>query len=160
MNENDVKKAVLAEYPAMYRLALSIVRNADDAMDVVQESVYKAITGAGAVRDASRIHAWLMTVTQRTAIDSLRSIRHEIVTDEAEMPETGVNDTYEDTDLLRAMETLNERERSAVVMRYFEGLKIREVAAALKLNVNSTKTLLRRALAKMKLSLGDDAPRE
>ncbi|MEI3526183.1 MAG: sigma factor [Eubacteriales bacterium] len=42
-------------YEAMYRLAYSYVRNEEDALDIVQESVYKAIKNAGKVQQEAYI---------------------------------------------------------------------------------------------------------
>lgn len=145
----SMKEAVLREYPDMYRLAYSIVRNKDDAMDVVQDSVYKAMTGGNGVKEGS-VHSWLMTVTSRTAIDLLRKKDREVSTDEDEMPVVSTEDRYEDTDLSRALGCLNPKERSAVSLRYFEDMKIGDVAKAMSINENSAKTLLYRAIAKMR----------
>ena len=42
----QVERALLDLYPSLYRLAYSYVKNPDDAMDIVQESAYKAILRA------------------------------------------------------------------------------------------------------------------
>lgn len=45
--QSKVEKEVLNSYEMMYRIAFSYVHNPDDAMDIVQESAYKAIYNAG-----------------------------------------------------------------------------------------------------------------
>ena len=42
----QVEELIFDSYESMYRMAYSYVRNEDDAMDIVQESAYKAIKGA------------------------------------------------------------------------------------------------------------------
>ena len=54
MKYPDISKAVeqeiLASYDKLYRLAFSYVKNEQDAMDVVQESVYKAMKNASQIK--------------------------------------------------------------------------------------------------------------
>ena len=55
MKYPDISKAVeqeiLASYEKLYRLAFSYVKNEQDAMDVVQESVYKAMKNASQIKE-------------------------------------------------------------------------------------------------------------
>ena len=48
-NAQQVEELILSSYEAMYRLAYSYVGNEDDAMDIVQESAYKAIKNAPSI---------------------------------------------------------------------------------------------------------------
>ena len=57
--QEQVEQQILADYPSLYRLAFTYVKNPDDAMDVVQESVYKAILGAPKLRSEGAIKSWL-----------------------------------------------------------------------------------------------------
>ena len=62
-------------------------------------------------------------------------------------------DTYADLDLQRAMEKLPLSYRSIIVLRFFEDLKIEEVAEVLDVNVNTVKTRLYKALEKLRLEI-------
>ena len=59
MKYPDISKAVeqeiLASYEKLYRLAFSYVKNEQDAMDVVQESVYKAMKNASQIKEKKYI---------------------------------------------------------------------------------------------------------
>ena len=61
MKYPDISKAVeqeiLASYEKLYRLAFSYVKNEQDAMDVVQESVYKAMKNASQIKEKKYIKA-------------------------------------------------------------------------------------------------------
>ena len=48
--QKKVEEMVLDSYEAMYRLAYTYVRNEEDALDIVQESVYKAIKHSSSVK--------------------------------------------------------------------------------------------------------------
>lgn len=152
----QVEEQVLLLYPAMYRLAFTYVKNRDDAMDVVQESACKAIAGADALKSGGASRSWLFRITVNAALDVLRRRGRE--TAAQELPETGREDAYRDLDTLRALDTLDERERTVVVLRFFEDLKLQEIADVTGENLNTVKTVLYRSLKKLKIRLTEGGP--
>ena len=152
----QVEEQVLLLYPAMYRLAFAYVKNRDDAMDVVQESACKAIAGADALKSGGASRSWLFRITVNAALDILRRRGRE--TAAQELPETGRDDAYRDLDTLRALDALDERERTVVVLRFFEDLKLQEIADVTGENLNTVKTVLYRSLKKLKIRLTEGGP--
>lgn len=152
----QVEEQVLLLYPAMYRLAFAYVKNRDDAMDVVQESACKAIAGADALKSVGASKSWLFRITVNAALDVLRRRGRE--TAAQELPETGREDAYRDLDTLRALDALDERERTVVVLRFFEDLKLQEIADVTGENLNTVKTVLYRSLKKLKIRLTEGGP--
>lgn len=108
--QKKVEEQVLDSYEAMYRLAYTYVRNEEDALDIVQESVYKAMKGAGSVKGEAYIKTWLWRIVMNTAVDFIRKNRREISVDA--FSETGREDIYRDFDTLDALKVLDERERA------------------------------------------------
>ena len=149
--QQEVEEEILRSYQMLYRLAYTYVKNPDDAMDVVQESVYKAIQNASGVRSRGAIKGWLCRIVANTALDSLRSRAREVPVDQ--VPETGREDTYQDLDTLRALERLEVRERTVVVLRFFEDMKLQDIALATGENLNTVKTILYRSLKKLRIQL-------
>lgn len=149
--QQEVEEEILRSYQMLYRLAYTYVKNPDDAMDVVQESVYKAIQNASGVRSRGAIKGWLCRIVANTALDFLRSRAREVPVDQ--VPETGREDTYQDLDTLRALERLEERERTVVVLRFFEDMKLQDIALATGENLNTVKTILYRSLKKLRIQL-------
>ena len=64
-------------------------------------------------------------------------------------------DKYEDIDLQRALDQLPEKYRTIIVLRYFEDMKIGDIAQILDENENTIKTRLYNALAKLKISISE-----
>ena len=149
--QQQVEAEILASYPSLYRLAFTYVKNADDAMDVVQESVYKSISTASGVRSPAAIRAWLCRITVNTALDLLRRREREVPADA--LPDSGREDRYPDTDTLRALDSLDPKERAVIVLRFFEDRKLQEIAAILDENLSTVKTILYRSLKKLKVQL-------
>lgn len=58
---------MLVSYESLYHLAYSYVKNESDAMDVVQESAYKAIKNAGSLKRKDYIRTWLFRIVINTS---------------------------------------------------------------------------------------------
>ena len=149
--QQKVEDQILDNYEAMYRLAYSYVRNEEDALDIVQESVYKAIKNAGKVQQEAYIRTWLWRIVMNTAGDLIRSRKNETGLEEA--GETGKEDTYQDFDTLEALNILEPREKAVIVLRFFEDQKLEDIARTLQENTNTVKTILYRSLKKLRVEL-------
>ena len=152
----QVERALLDLYPSLYRLAYSYVKNPDDAMDIVQESAYKAILRAEDMKNIETIKSWLCRIVVNTALDSLRVRRRD--TGLENLPDTGKEDAYEDADLLQALDGLDERERTVVTLRYFEDMKLSDIVNVTGENLSTVKSLLYRSLKKLKIKLAEGEP--
>ena len=151
---HQVEAAILNSYEKMYRIAYSYVRNEDDALDIVQDSAYKAMKYADSVKNKHYIETWLCRIVINCAIDFIRKNKKEILSDiPQDFDKTGTTDIYSDFDTLEALQVLNETERAIIILRFFEDKKIDDIATILDLNVNTTKTLLYRSLKKLKIEL-------
>ena len=149
--QQKVEDQILDNYEAMYRLAYSYVRNEEDALDIVQESVYKAIKNAGKVQQEAYIRTWIWRIVMNTAVDLIRSRKNETGLEEA--GETGKDDTYQDFDTLEALKILEPREKAVIVLRFFEDQKLEDIARTLQENTNTVKTILYRSLKKLRVEL-------
>ena len=149
--QQKVEDQILDNYEAMYRLAYSYVRNEEEALDIVQESVYKAIKNAGKVQQEAYIRTWIWRIVMNTAVDLIRSRKNETGLEEA--GETGKEDTYQDFDTLEALKILEPREKAVIVLRFFEDQKLEDIARTLQENTNTVKTILYRSLKKLRVEL-------
>lgn len=150
--EKLVVQYTLEYKEALYRLAYSYTKNESDALDVVQESIYKALASLEQLREPSYIKTWMYRIVVNTALDYIRKNKKYIY-DENLMIDEGKSDRYEDMDLKEALEALEEPYQSIVKLRYFEDLKINEIASVLGENENTIKTRLYKALKKLKVQI-------
>ncbi len=148
---NQVEAEILASYESLYRLAYSYVKNPDDAMDVVQDSICKAMAHAEDIRNTDTIKGWLCRIVVHTALDQLRRRSREIPTDQ--LPEQVQEDHYADTDLHRLLEKLTDQEKTIIILRFFEDMRLQDIAAATGEKLNTVKSLLYRSLKKLKIEL-------
>lgn len=141
----------------VYRLAYSYVKNQEDALDIVQDSIYKAFKSIGLLKDVEAVKSWFYTIVVNTSLDFLRKHKNvQPVEDELlEFYSPGTEDIYQDIDLERTLDDLPYKYRSIILLRYFEDLKIEEVAEVLGENVNTIKTRLYQALQLLRVKMSD-----
>lgn len=151
--EELINKKLLNDYDKLYRLAYSYLRNEADAMDIVQESAYKAIKGSKNVREESYISTWIYRIVLNTALDFIRKKKKEVVGVEDYLLE--YEDHYEDFDIMNSLRILEEKDRTVIILRFFEDMKIADIAQVMEENVNTIKTRLYRALKKLRVKLED-----
>lgn len=158
MNDNNsicklIEKEILQSYESMYRLAYTYVHNENDAMDIVQDSVYKAIKNASKVKDPAYIKTWIWRIVINTALDFIRFQKKIVPLDESY--EAPIEDHYKDFDARNALNTLTSKEKSIIVLRYFEDKKLEEIAEILDMNLNTIKSMLYRSLKKLRIELSE-----
>jgi RNA polymerase sigma-70 factor (ECF subfamily) len=137
---------------AVYRVAISVVRDPALAEDVVQETVIKAWQALGTLRAEGSERAWILRIAHNTAVSTLRRIRDE-ATDPQLLPEGTdrrdpgrlVEGRSDLAALRRALDGLDELSRSIVVLRDVEGMSYQLIAEALDVPVPTVKTRLLRA---------------
>lgn len=152
-NEEIIQEALVRNYDKYYKVAYSYVHNEADAMDIVQESAYKAILKSDTLRTPEFVNTWLYRIVINEACTMLRKIKGEF--SEIEENQVGYEDTYANMDLHQALENLSEQERTLIVLRYFEDKKLDEIAEILELNINTVKSRLYRVCDKLKLELAE-----
>ncbi|WML57111.1 RNA polymerase sigma factor [Neobacillus sp. PS2-9] len=67
----------------IYRLAFSYVKNKEDALDVVQESIQKAILKIDSLKDQQKLKSWFYRIVVNKSLDFLRKHRRVNVMDDA-----------------------------------------------------------------------------
>jgi len=157
------RELVLEHSHAMFRLAWRLTSDESAAEDIVQEAFIKAWRKLGNFRMESSFKSWLHRITVNTAMDYLRkqSRRKQFETAEpewepglksAEMPSHDIQiDIRKQTEA--AMMDLSEIERSALLLKHFEGHSINEIAQILEITTGACKQTIFRAVKKMRIAL-------
>lgn len=141
-------------------VAFLILRDPDEASDVLAETLVTAWRKAGNLRDPAALRAWLLRVATNRALSRrraeartvhLRAVREPVVEDAS----TAIAAR---TALADAVGELPPRMRAAVALRYHADLSVAEVAAALGTSQNTVKTQLRTALGRLREALAERPP--
>jgi RNA polymerase sigma-70 factor, ECF subfamily len=143
----------------IYRTAFVYLKNQSDALDVVQETAYRSFKSIKNLKEPEYFKSWLIRIAISCAIDLLR-MQKNVVQLKPEFQEFISGDVNEDIDLEMTVrdliERLNEDEKSVIILRFYEGLTIKEVSETLDIPLGSAKTVLYRALNKLRKDLKGD----
>lgn len=155
VSEKEVEAYLIEKQFMHYRLAYSYVRNQEDALDIIQEASYKAIVHIDSLKSIHQIKPWFCRILINTALDFLRKRKRLLVMDEETMAafDNGSEDRYEDIDLQQALREMPDQYRSILILRFFEDLKIEEIADILNENINTVKSRLYRSLKMLRLEI-------
>jgi RNA polymerase sigma-70 factor (ECF subfamily) len=161
------RELVEAHKRTVYYLAIDLCGNHFDAEDLSQEVFIRAYRGIGRFRGGAKLSSWLHRITVNAYIDSQRKKSPKVVSltdDDGEEcdpvdtepqrvggdPEQKVSSARITEHIERALEALSEMEKAAFVMRHYHDMPIREISAALGVAEGTVKSLLFRAVRKLR----------
>jgi RNA polymerase sigma-70 factor (ECF subfamily) len=145
------------EQTRIYRLAYSYVGNEQDALDIMQTAMIKALT-ASPMKEPQYLRTWVYRIVVNTAIDWLRARRRLVPVEDAFFDDLSAGqDPPADTDLQRSLDALPTEYRTIVTLRFFEELKLEEIAEITGLNLNTVKSRLYRALQLLRVEMEDES---
>lgn len=141
----------------MLRMCILQLRDRGLAEDAVQDSFCKAYLHLKDFRGECSEKTWLMRIAVNTCRDYRRRawLRHVQVSDEVEalLPCAQASSPDPEGAVLDAVMHLPAREREAVLLRYYQQMKVSEVARALGVPENTAASRLSRARAKLRTRL-------
>ena len=140
---------------SFYRIAYSYVKDREDALDIVQDAVERALVKLPGLRDEARIKPWFCRILVNRSIDCLRRRRGSETVDESLPAPDETGERAEALALYAAVSKLPPKYRTVVVLRFFEDMKLQEVAEASGCNLNTAKSRLYKALELLRFELGD-----
>jgi len=154
---------------SVFRLAYRMTGNEHDAEDVVQETFLRAYKQLKNYESRSSFSTWLYRIASNYTLDLIRmrkrhADKHDSDSEEgrpildelaatAPAPDRLLFSNQVKDRVAAAMEELSDLERSAFVLRHFEGLSIEEIGGMLGTSLNATKHSIFRAVQKLRKRL-------
>ena len=154
---------------SVFRLAFRMTANEFDAEDVVQETFLRAYKQLDSYESRSSFSTWLYRIAANYSLDLIRSRkRHasrralesseeEDLLDSIKATDPSQDRIYYSTQVKQRLEAalalLTDQERTAFLLRHFEGKSIEEIGAILGLGVSATKNSIFRAVRKVREAL-------
>ena len=139
---------LMEEYgSSLLRMSALYLKSADLAQDAVQETFLKAYRHLSAYRGDSSEKTWLTAICINVCRDMLRTpwFKHQSRMDMDQLPEKPAAFAFPDDTVLTEVMGLPAKYREVILLRYYEGLKLKEVAGALRLSVGKVRNRLDKA---------------
>ena len=149
---------------AIYRAAYRITSNAADADDVVQETFLRAYRAIERYDGRASFTTWIHRIAINCSLDLIDSRKRRDARNAGEedlatiastsaAPDRIVHGLEMQRAVAQAMERLSGNERTAFVLRHFEGMPLEEIGAILGTQINATKNTVFRAVKKLREQL-------
>ena len=137
-------------YADVYRFALSLTRNPDDACDLTQQVYATAAARIDQLRERSKAKSWLFTTLYREFLKSrARAIRQPLAAEEQidrlEDPGGGGEQQAAHTELREALLRLEESQRTILSLFYMDQISYKEISAILEIPIGTVMSRLARA---------------
>lgn len=130
----------------LYKTAFLIIHNQEQALDIVGETILKGFRSIRKLKEPEYFKSWLTRILINIAKDCYREYPETENIDEIQVSKEGSNMSIEEKmDLNRAVNHLPDRYRTVIVLKYFDEMKISEIAYIMGIPEGSVKAYLYRA---------------
>lgn len=143
---------ILENQTRFYRLAYSYVQDRQNALDVVQNAICRALEGCFALKNPAALKTWFYRILVNESLQYLRKQKREAPLS-AEIADTLVytEPAYEaDGAVYAAVMRLPEAMKTVVLLRYYEDLPLRQIAEVTGAPLSTVKTRLYTALQRLR----------
>ncbi|WP_088102878.1 sigma-70 family RNA polymerase sigma factor [Halalkalibacter urbisdiaboli] len=136
----------------IYRMAYVYVKNKDDALDVVQEVAYQSFKKINTLKKPEYFKTWLMKITMNCATNVVRKNKKvvHLKPEYEEFIRTENEDIPLSISLQDLIEALEEDEKSIVLLRFYHNYTFKEISELLEIPLGTAKSVLYRALDKLR----------
>lgn len=131
----------------LYKMAFLYVKDEQDALEVIHETVYRAFLNIEKLKKAKFFNTWITRILINVSIDFLKGKGKNQMLDESTpiIKEKCEISTEEKLDLYNAIDLLNDNYKTVIIMMYFNDMKIKDISKVMETPENTVKTYLRRA---------------
>ena len=142
-----------------YRIALTYSKNEDAALDIVQEAIVKALNNINKLKKEEYVKTWFYRILINECLQHIKKSKrisiYEFQDIESQI-EWNDDISINGIDMYKYIESLDSKLRTVIILRYFEDMKIEEIAKITKTNVNTVKSRLYKALQVLKKCIDND----
>jgi RNA polymerase sigma-70 factor (ECF subfamily) len=151
-------------YRRVYNFCAYRINNHHDTEDLVSTVFEKVITKYGTYRSSDvPLEAWIITIAKNVVNDYFRQKKKRayiplefVNVAAAGQPEEILITSENNAELMRALNTLNEKERTIIAMKFAAGLKNVDIASIMSLGESNVGAIIHRSLKKMRRVLEGD----
>ncbi len=156
---NEIIPFIKENQERFYRFAYRYMKNQDASVEVVQEAVVKALEKLHTLRNKEYLKTWFYRILINECLSSIRKNKKLVYLDEFDEM-SYIDDTFDKkltaSSLFNAIDNLAPKYKTIVLLRFYEDMMLSDIAEVLKINVNTVKSRLYRALDLLKKDLENE----
>lgn len=129
----------------LYRTAFSYLKNEGDALEAIQEVTYRAYKNIKTVKEPAYFKTWLIRIMMNYCLDVIKKTKREVLEERIFITQ-GVTEDFTFLEVEEALLNLSDYERELLHLKYFEDIKIKDIAIMWDTPEGTIKTRLHKAL--------------
>ncbi|MPQ42676.1 sigma-70 family RNA polymerase sigma factor [Clostridium tarantellae] len=137
----------------LYRTAFAYVKDEHNALDIVQETVYKAYMSINKLKEPKYFNTWITRILINNAINFIKKEEKLICLEQKDLVNIiGINkvNNEEQIDLLDMVDKLQDKYKEIIILKYFSDLTIKEISKILDMPIGTVKTYLNKGLVNLR----------
>lgn len=137
----------------LYRIAFSYSKNEEASLDIVQEAITKSLKNIKHLKEEKYVKTWFYRILINECLQYIKKNKRTITCDLKEIEDVieWKDDIISDgIDIYKAIQKLDNKYKTIIILRFFEDLKIEEIAKITKLNISTVKARLYKGLEILK----------
>lgn len=147
----------------LYKIAFAYMKNEQDALDVVGDTIYKAYMDINKLKNPEYFYTWITKILINLSINKLRANKRIVFIEEYEEIHIKDNitssfdfDIPRNVDLYNAIDKLDLKSKSFIILKYLEDMTIAQISDILNVPQGTVKASIHRALKKLKYELEEE----
>lgn len=160
----DFESEAMPHMAGLFRVAVWLTRNKDEAEDLVQETFMQALKSFHRYQLGTNCRAWLTTIMYNLNLKRLQKARRMMIVDDPEeklaetVPfEPAIPETITDEEVIDALDRVAENFRQIIILSDIEEFSYKEIASILGIPMGTVMSRLSRARKALRLELADFA---
>lgn len=153
-SETDVERILQVHGNALYRNACLLLGNPHDVQDILQEVLLRYLEKSPSFQSAEYEKAWLLRVTTNCCMDFLRFRKRHACIDLESLKEC--LPAPEQKEHLEELYALPAKYKTVLMLHYFEGYSVTEIAQIMKMSKSAVKKRLQRGREALKFAIIDE----
>lgn len=137
----------------LYKMAYLYMKNEDDALDIVQETVMKAFVNINSLKEEKYFSTWITRILINTSLEAIRKNNNVIPIHELVQEQEIANQHEERMDLFSAISNLEEKYKTVIILKYYKDLTVPDISEILQCPQGTVKTNLHRGINELKKML-------
>ena len=158
MNDQEYMARVQGMERKLYRIARAVLWNDADCADAIQEAVFNGWMKRGSLKEEARFEAWLARILVNECRNLQRKQKLRLSPLDEQVSPSQQDSMTEDLQLREALESMPEKYRMPLLLRYLEGYDLRDVGRILDIPYSLAKSRLHQARNSLRkiLNAGDE----
>ncbi|WLD92525.1 sigma-70 family RNA polymerase sigma factor [Alkalihalobacillus sp. AL-G] len=163
MDEDIVRKAQKGDEQAffliiqlykndLYRVAYRYFRNEHDSLEAIQETTFRAYKSIHKVKEPAKVKSWLIQITSNYCLNEIRKRKRLVYSDWIiEQSDEAIGMDVDETLFLEShIFQLKKNLQKVILLKYFQGLTLKEISFTLNKPEGTVKTWLYKALKELR----------